>query len=85
VNTGFSVIASSQLDTLLLSPVPPEASLTRLAAFLAWSTQAGSPDAVQKALAVMKHKLGEHGFDYYDWNENQSVNRTSARRSAMSC
>lgn len=49
--------------------------MTRLAAFLAWSTQAGSPDAVHKALSVMKNKLGEHGFDYYDWNENQSVNK----------
>ncbi|HVV13260.1 class I SAM-dependent methyltransferase [Amycolatopsis sp.] len=49
--------------------------MTRLTAFLAWSTQAGSPDAVKKALSVMKNKLGEHGFDYYDWNENQSVNK----------
>jgi SAM-dependent methyltransferase len=49
--------------------------LTRLAAFLAWSTQAGSPEAVKKALTVMKRKLGEHGYGYYDWNENQSVNK----------
>ncbi|HJQ44790.1 MAG TPA: class I SAM-dependent methyltransferase [Amycolatopsis sp.] len=49
--------------------------MTRLTAFLAWSTQAGSPDAVKKVLAVMKNKLGEQGFEYYDWNENQSVNK----------
>ncbi len=49
--------------------------MSRLTAFLAWSTQADSPDAVQKALTVMKRKLNEHGFEYYDWNENQSVNK----------
>ncbi|MCU1681285.1 MAG: hypothetical protein JWQ81_2024 [Amycolatopsis sp.] len=49
--------------------------MTRLTAFLAWSTQAGSPDAVKRALVVMKRMLAEHGYDYYDWNENQSVNK----------
>ncbi|GHF55890.1 hypothetical protein GCM10017566_31190 [Amycolatopsis bartoniae] len=47
--------------------------MARLAAFLAWSSQAPNRVAVDRAVAVVKRVLGEHGYETYDWFERQSL------------
>jgi hypothetical protein len=47
--------------------------VSRLTAFLAWSSQAPNRPAVDRALDTVKRALHQHGYDSYDWFERQSL------------